>query len=228
MQMIDFSLQNVSYKKSDKLILENINLDFHSGQIITIIGPNGAGKSTLIKILLGILSPTSGTIKQRDGLKLGYVPQKFSIDSSFPMTVERFLKTIDKEFTQDIFHITPLLGSQMFSLSGGELQRVLMTRAFLQEPNLLILDEPTQGVDVSGQAILYEKLIQFQQHTKCSVILVSHDLHLVFAQSNKVICLNKHICCSGHPNDVATHPSYLNLFAPLSYYTHHHDHTHDA
>ena len=161
-------------------------------------------------------------------MKLGYVPQKFHIDPSFPMTVARFLKTIDKELTQDIFHITTLMNSQMFSLSGGELQRVLMTRAFLQEPNVLILDEPTQGVDVLGQKILYEKLIDFQQLTKCSVILVSHDLHLVFSKSNRVICLNQHICCSGHPDDVAAHPSYLDLFGPLSYYTHKHDHTHDA
>ncbi len=228
MQEIDFSVQNVSYKKSDKTILDHLTLDFYSGEIVTIIGPNGAGKSTFIKLLLGILSPTSGIIKRRDHIKLGYVPQKFNIDPSFPMTVDRFLKTIERKLTQDIFHITPLMNSQMFSLSGGELQRVLMTRAFLQEPNVLILDEPTQGVDVSGQKILYEKLIHFQQLTKCSVILVSHDLHLVFSRSNRVICLNQHICCSGHPDDVASDPSYLNLFGPLSYYTHHHDHTHDA
>ncbi len=222
-ETIDFSLKNVSYQKFGKTILDNLNLDFNSREIVTIIGPNGAGKSTLVKLLLGIKQPTSGVIERRAHLKLGYVPQKFVVDQSFPMTVERFLKTLSKPFVQDIFNIEPLMKSQIFSLSGGELQRVLMTRAFLQEPDVLVLDEPTQGVDIMGQKILYEKLISFQETSKCSVILVSHDLHLVFAKSHRVICLNGHICCAGHPDDVQHHDSYLDLFGS---YTHHHDHSH--
>jgi zinc transport system ATP-binding protein len=208
--------------------LQDLTLEFNTGEIVTIIGPNGAGKSTLAKLLLGILTPTSGEIKRRLNLKLGYVPQKFNIDPSFPMTVERFLKMLAKPLVDDIFNIKSLMKSQISALSGGELQRVLMTRAFLQEPNVLVLDEPTQGVDVLGQKVLYEKLINFQELTKCSVILVSHDLHLVFSKSHRVICLNQHICCSGHPDDVMTHPSYLDLFGPLASYTHTHDHAHDV
>ena len=222
-KVIDFSLKNVSYQKFGKTILENLNLDFNAQEIVTIIGPNGAGKSTLIKLLLGIEKPTTGIIERRPHLKLGYVPQKFLVDQNFPMTVERFLKTLSKPLINDIFHIEPIMKSQISSLSGGELQRVLMTRAFLQEPDVLVLDEPTQGVDIMGQKILYEKLISFQENSKCSIILVSHDLHLVFAKSHRVICLNGHICCIGTPDDVQNDNLYLDLFGS---YTHSHDHSH--
>lgn len=221
--MIDFSFKNVSFQIDSKVILENMSIDLNHGEIVTLIGPNGAGKTTFIKLILGILNPTQGLIERRQPLTMSYVPQKFKIDSTFPMTVKRFLG----ELEDDWFKIHHLMQRQLFDLSGGELQRILMTKALLKKPDVLVLDEPTQGIDVIGQNIFYETLTSFQEQTNCSIILVSHDLHLVFSKSHRVICLNHHICCEGHPKQVSENPSYLNLFGPLSTYQHKHDHHHD-
>lgn len=234
---------DVFYVKNKKIILENVSLTLLSGQITTIIGPNGAGKTSLLKVLLGITPFTSGTIKKKPGLRIGYMPQKMAVSTYLPMTVKRFL-TLAASKTQDIADILSLVGAlkvsdtQIHHLSGGEWQRVLLARALLTQPDLLILDEPAQGVDVIGQAELYSLIGDVRSKYRCGVLLVSHDLYVVMAASDRVVCLNKHICCMGHPSSVQQNPKYLELFGshafygPLSNklapYTHHHDHCHEG
>jgi zinc transport system ATP-binding protein len=210
---------------------------------LTIIGPNGAGKSTVLKILLGLQQPSEGKITRKPKLCMGYVPQKFSIDPLMPLTVERFIqlgRRVARFSLDEIFievGVSHLAQQSMLHLSGGELQRVLLARALLGEPDLLVLDEPAQGVDVVGQSELYQLLANLKYSRGCSVLLVSHDLHLVMASSDKVLCLNQHVCCSGHPEDVSRHPEYLQLFGNdlynkptdgIAVYTHSHDHCHDT
>ena len=236
-------VENISLNIGERNILHEVSMEILPESVLTIIGPNGAGKSTLLKILLGLQQPSSGSVIRKPKLRIGYVPQKFAIDPLLPLTVERFVRLgkTEKKFTlKEIFDevaVSHLAKQSMQQLSGGELQRVLLARALLGEPELLVLDEPAQGVDVVGQSKLYQLLAGLKHSRGCSVLLVSHDLHLVMASSDQVLCLNQHVCCSGHPEDVSRHPEYLQLFGNelagretdgLAVYTHTHDHCHDT
>jgi zinc transport system ATP-binding protein len=212
--------------------------DAPRGNRITLIGPNGAGKTTLVRVLLGLERPDRGEVLRRKDLRVGYVPQRFAIDSVIPMTVERFLM-LGGSATQD--QIGAILdevdagyvrAQQLSELSGGELQRVVLARALLREPNLLVLDEPVQGVDYAGEAELYNLIARLRDDHGFGVLLVSHDLHLVMARSDRVVCLNRHVCCSGVPEAVAQHPAFGRLFGDkgartFAIYRHRHDHSHD-
>lgn len=231
-------IHNLDYIISGKVILKGINFELNANEIVTIVGPNGAGKSTLLKIIIGLLHPTHGSMILQPRLKIGYMPQKIDINKLMPINVERFLelalhatKTNIKKYTV-MLNIQHLLSSQVADLSGGELQRVLLVRALLNEPNLLILDEPTQAVDVNGQVELYKIITKIKQTLNIAVLMVSHDLHLVMSGTDKVLCLNKHICCSGYPESVLQNPEFIELFGDnrskkLAIYTHKHDHSHD-
>ncbi len=215
-------------------MLQDVSLTLHRGEILTLIGPNGAGKSTLLKILLGLLTPQAGTVWRRPQLRFGYVPQKLHVDASLPLTARRFIElglphkvaTPDPRWLE-LTRVTPLLDKPLQGLSGGELQRVMLCRAILRQPDVLVLDEPLQGVDVQGQKFLYQLLLTIRDTLGCAIVMISHDLHLVMAQTDQVICLNHHVCCSGPPQSVAEHPEYRRLFGEdaglFAIYTHHHD-----
>ena len=219
-------------------VLDQVSLAILPGEIITLIGPNGAGKSTLVKTLLGLQKPDEGKVIRKAGLKIGYVPQKLAIDQVLPMTVRRFL-TLTRSATRAECEkvlgevgATHVIDAQMSSLSGGESQRVMLARALLLRPQLLVLDEPTQGVDVSGQAELYRLIDTIRHELDCAVLMISHDLHLVMAKTDQVVCFNRHVCCSGMPETVRQHPEYRSLFGvreadAIGIYTHEHDHEHD-
>jgi len=220
----------------DQLI--DVSLDIAPREIVTLIGPNGAGKSTLVRVLLGLEKPDRGKMQRRADLRIGYVPQRFDSDAVLPMTVERFLALGMEGDKPGIMRMLEQVDAssvrhqQIGELSGGELQRVVLARALLRQPNLLVLDEPAQGVDYSGEADLYNLIGRLRDEAGFGVLLVSHDLHVVMARSDRVICLNHHVCCSGMPEAVAQHPSYARLFGPqaahaFAVYRHHHDHSHD-
>lgn len=233
------SLKNISLTIGSRNILHDISLELQTGRILTVIGPNGAGKSTLVRILLGLQKPDSGIVFRKPGLRIGYVPQKVALDAQMPLSVRRFVllgcKTDPARIGQAMQDVgaSHIIDHPVQSISGGEFQRVLMARALLREPQLLVLDEPAQGVDVNGQAHLYQLIDQLVEERGFAVIMVSHDLHLVMAKTDKVLCLNQHICCSGHPEDVSQHPEYMKLFGnidvseSIAVYTHHHDHEHE-
>ena len=220
-----------------KRVLADINLTIRPQEILTIIGPNGAGKTTFLHVLLGLLPPTFGEVRRLKPLTFGYMPQKINLNPLMPLTVERLLQLAtpraNKLLSEIVDTVLVEVGAQRLkhqrvtTLSGGELQRVMLAYALMNNPNVLVLDEPAQGVDVVGQVELYHLIAKIREQRGCTVILVSHDLHLVMAASDRVICLNGHICCSGHPDQVQGHPSYKELFQPLVPYTHHHDHRHD-
>lgn len=216
------------------MLLENISFDIARGEAVTLVGPNGSGKTTLVRALLGLIPISSGDIELPKDIRIGYMPQKLHIDPTLPITVSRFLQTAGADNHEQLFkqlHITHLLNTPMQHLSGGETQRVLLARALIREPDLLVLDEPVQGVDVNGQAQLYQLISEMSDKLKCSVLMVSHDLHLVMAKTDKVICLNQHICCSGSPDIVTQHPAFFEMFGEaahaLAIYSHSHDHAHD-
>lgn len=230
-------LNSISVQFGERKVLDNISLRLNRGEITTLIGPNGAGKSTLVKVLLGLLKGFSGKVTKAKGLKIGYVPQKLKLNDSLPLNVERFLRLAGKYSKQEMTDALKLVGaehllkSNMHSLSGGENQRVLLARALLQRPDLLVLDEPAQGVDVQGQIDLYELIDTIRHRFNCAVFMVSHDLHLVMAKTDDVVCINHHVCCSGAPADIAQHPSYIALFGhtqqqPFAFYHHKHNHHH--
>jgi len=232
------SARGIGVTRNGRDQLIDVSLDIAPREIVTLIGPNGAGKSTLVRVLLGLEKPDRGKVQRRADLRVGYVPQSFDSDAVIPMTVERFL-TLGME--NDKKRIAAMLeqvdaasvrNQQLDELSGGELQRVLLARALLRRPNLLVLDEPAQGVDYSGEADLYNLIGRLRDVAGFGVLLVSHDLHIVMARSDRVLCLNRHVCCSGIPEAVAQHPSYARLFGPqaaraFAVYRHHHDHSHD-
>lgn len=229
----------LSYVEGGRRILEGVDIAVTSGEIVSVIGPNGAGKTTLLKILLGQIKSTEGTVDRRPNLRIGYVPQHLVIDPTLPMTVRRFLMlsgVSDNQTLDRVMQATDILRRVDFpvqSLSGGEMQRLLLARALVRKPELLVLDEPAQGVDLTGQADIYQLIADIRGRDGCAVLLVSHDLHMVMAAADKVLCLNHHLCCSGHPEMISQHPEYLSLFgshvaAGLAPYTHHHDHRHDV
>ncbi|CAH0533874.1 Zinc import ATP-binding protein ZnuC [Vibrio stylophorae] len=231
------SLERVSVNFSGRDVLDDISFDLNQGEITTLIGPNGAGKSTLVKTVLGLQKPTQGKVRKHKKLKIGYVPQKMQLNDALPLIVERFLRLVAKPKLSAEQALAKtgaghLLQANMHSLSGGEMQRVLLARALMLGPNLLVLDEPLQGVDVQGQIALYELIGQLRHDLDCAILMVSHDLHLVMAKTDHVICLQHHICCSGGPEAVSTHPKYLALFGhigaeQLALYHHQHNHQHD-
>jgi len=231
-------IENLNIHFGENTVVSDVSMALRQGQITTLIGPNGAGKTTLVKAVLGLLEPSSGTITRSENLRVGYMPQKLHIDTTFPLTVERFLKTAAFASTADhrqalrSVKAEGLLKQSVHSLSGGEMQRVLLARALLRKPELLVLDEPAQGVDINGQIELYNLIAHIRDQYNCSVLMISHDLHLVMAATDQVICLNRHICCSGHPEQVSTDPSYIELFGVpgaenLALYSHHHNHQHN-
>ena len=232
------ALHKLSYRVGDRQILRDISLDIRSDQIITLIGPNGAGKTTLVKLILGLLTPSGGSLHRRKPLRIGYMPQRLQVDASMPVSVSRFLRlAVHAQHDQIPSVMTEvgahhLLKARLHTLSGGEMQRVLLARALIQNPELLVLDEPAQGVDINGQAELYQLISAIRERHGCGILMVSHDLHLVMSATDEVICLNQHICCHGHPEQVSNDPAYLELFGrqqaeALAIYTHNHNHHHD-
>ena len=225
------SLQNISYQVADATLLNAVSLDLYKGEMVSLIGPNGAGKSTLVKLILGLLKPTSGQI-HRSSTHLSYVPQRFGVPEILPLQVKDLLAQAHKKrltgdqkaFILDKLAIAPLINKQMHHLSGGETQRVLLARALLDKPELLILDEPMQGLDPDTENWLYHFIDELPEFLACAMLVVSHDLHWVMKGSRRVICLNKHICCQGVPSQIALAPEFTRLFGHYQPYIHHHDH----
>jgi zinc transport system ATP-binding protein len=232
------SARSLWLTRSGRAILQGVDIDIAASEIMTLIGPNGAGKTTLVRVLLGLEAPDKGTTLRKPGLVVGYVPQSFEVDRAIPLTVARFVELGRRAEEEEIARVLGDVGAgqlgdrQISELSGGELQRVLLARALVRSPALLVLDEPVRGVDYVGEAELYTLIGRLRSERGFGVLLVSHDLHVVMAQSDRVICLNRHVCCSGVPQSVAQHPEYARLFGPqaaraFGLYHHSHDHRHD-
>ncbi|UWR09952.1 metal ABC transporter ATP-binding protein [Sulfitobacter mediterraneus] len=230
--------KGLSLRYGGATVLRDVNFSLSQGEIVTIVGPNGSGKSSLLRALIGALKPASGTVIRKPGLKIGYVPQKLQIDGTLPLTVRRFLSLPVRQ-TQTVTTaaltqagVPELAQRQMTDLSGGQFQRVLLARALLGSPDVLILDEATQGLDQPGAAAFYRQIEEVRQRTGVAILMVSHDLHVVMAASDRVLCLNGHVCCEGTPEVVADAPEYRALFGSgtqgaLALYRHHHTHDHD-
>ncbi len=198
------------------VVLEKVDIVVQAGRVVTVIGPNGAGKTTLLRVLLGLTAANAGVVRRRAGLRIGYVPQRLHVDPTLPLTVQRFLGLVPERRrvgqVLEELAITRLLDKPMQRLSGGEMQRVLLARALLGDPDLLVLDEPAQSVDVGGQGELYTLIGRLRDQHGYGVLLVSHDLHLVMGATDHVICLNRHVCCTGTPALVKKQPEYIALF----------------
>ncbi|WEZ83235.1 zinc ABC transporter ATP-binding protein ZnuC [Rhizobium sp. 32-5/1] len=231
------SLSNAGVRRNGRWLVRGVEFSVSRGEIVTLIGPNGSGKSTTAKAAIGVLKPDEGRVERKPGLKVGYVPQKLSIDWTLPLTVERLMtltgplkgREIDEALSATgILH---LARAEVQHLSGGEFQRALLARALARKPDLLVLDEPVQGVDFTGEIALYDLIKAIRNQIGCGILLISHDLHVVMAETDTVICLNGHVCCRGTPQMVSQSPEYLKLFGSraaqsLAVYSHHHDHTH--
>ena len=225
------SLHQVNVVLDRRQILQDIDFELFAQEIVTIIGPNGAGKSTLIKVLLSIIKPTSGKVTyHHKDLRLAYVPQKFNPSPTLPLRVQDLLNLehCEKEFKQQVVDetgIQNLLTANVHQLSGGERQRVLLARALLRRPQVLVLDEPMQGLDIQSEVELYEYVRTLPERFACSVVIISHDLQWVMQGTQRVICLNRHICCSGSPEHIQHHPEYQAIFGQSrAFYQHHHTH----
>jgi zinc transport system ATP-binding protein len=234
-------VSGVEVRFGGNAVLTGVDLTVAPGEIVTLIGPNGSGKSTLVRVVLGLVAPDRGTARLRPGLRVGYMPQRVTVDEALPLTVGRFLALGAHRSSSGPRRRTALeeVGAAHVAdqpvqrISGGEFQRVLLARALLRDPDLLVLDEPAQGVDVTGQGELFALITRIRDARGCGVLMVSHDLHLVMASTDTVVCLNHHVCCTGHPEAVTRDPEYIALFGPaagagLAVYTHQHDHRHDA
>ena len=231
-------LSNAGVFKDNKWLVEGVDLEIHRGKIVTLIGPNGSGKSTTAKIILGLYKNIEGSV-QRFTKKIAYVPQKVTIDWTLPIRVIDFMVLTQNLNSDAISNALNLAGVEhlksrnLRDLSGGEFQRVLLARAIAKKPELLVLDEPVQGVDYSGEVALYSLIKNISESLNCGILLISHDLHVVMSATNHVVCLNGHVCCSGSPVDVAQNKNYKELFGDqssqlLSIYEHEHNHTHSA
>jgi len=230
-------LDGVAVSFNGQSVLDDVQLSVQPGEIVTLIGPNGAGKTTLVRVVLGLLQPERGSVRRTPRLRIGYMPQKLHVDATLPLSVLRFLRLVPgvdrKRALAALAEVgaEQVIDSPLQSISGGEMQRVLLARALLREPQLLVLDEPVQGVDVAGQAELYRLISRLRERHGCGVLMVSHDLHLVMSATDQVVCLNRHVCCSGHPEQVSGDPAFIELFGQdaksLAVYHHHHDHDHD-
>jgi zinc transport system ATP-binding protein len=231
--------EDVSLVLGGHLVLDKVSLAVSPGEIVTLIGPNGAGKSSFARLLLGLVEPTRGRVTRAAGLNVGYVPQRFSVPETVPLTVRRLLTLTLRASDADVARvldetgISHLAATPVSALSGGEQQRALIARALLRNPDFLVLDEPVQGVDFIGEAQLYGLVSQIRTRRGCGILMVSHDLHVVMAESDRVVCLNGHVCCEGGPETVKGHPEFAKLFGPeaaraLAVYSHEHDHVHDG
>ena len=236
MSLID--ARHLEFRHGGQRVLQGVSLALEPGEIVTIVGPNGSGKSTLLRVLIGALKPQKGTVMRQPGLRIGYVPQKLHIDPTLPITVNRFLNlpvAVEKDAAADALKTAGVAGvgeQQMSQLSGGQFQRVLLARAILGRPDVLMLDEATQGLDQPGSAAFYRQIDAVRRDLGCAVLMVSHELHVVMSASDRVICLNGHICCEGTPEVVSAAPAYRELFGSgtggaLALYRHDHDHGHD-
>ncbi|MEE4118861.1 MAG: metal ABC transporter ATP-binding protein [Paracoccaceae bacterium] len=230
--------QGLSVALAGRTVLRDIDFSVSPGEIVTVVGPNGSGKSTLLRALIGAVAPAEGRVVRRAGLRVGYVPQILRIDATLPLTVSRFLSLPRRRSAAQTAEALAAAGlpdlhaRQMTELSGGQFQRVLLARALLDAPDLLLLDEPTQGLDQPGSAAFYRRIAAVREETGCAVVMVSHELHVVMSASDRVICLNGHVCCEGAPAHVASAPEYRALFGTgtggaLALYRHEHDHSHD-
>ncbi|MCS0458811.1 MULTISPECIES: metal ABC transporter ATP-binding protein [Rhizobium] len=231
------SLSNVGVQRDGRWLVRGVDFSVSRGEIVTLIGPNGSGKSTTVKTAIGVLKPDEGRVDRASGLKVGYVPQKLAIDWTLPLTVRRLMTLTgplsegDMAAALDAVGLSHMLGAEVQHLSGGEFQRALMARAIARKPDLLVLDEPVQGVDFSGEIAIYDLIRSIRNTTGCGILLISHDLHVVMAATDTVICLNGHVCCRGTPQAVSQSAEYVRLFGSraaqaLAVYSHHHDHTH--
>ena len=235
---IFFKAQNISVIHAGITLLDNVSFDIKHGEIISVIGPNGGGKTTLARVLAGIIKPHQGKIIKQPALRIGYVPQHFYLNQLMPLKVSRFLQLSPYYNKQSItklvedLQMESIMDSQFAHLSGGEKQRVLMSRAMLGNPQLLVLDEPTQALDIDGSSRLYGMIDEYAKKENCAVVLISHDLTFVMSSTDKVLCLQHHICCRGTPQEINDDPVYKNLFGNkiannLALYRHHHDHSHN-
>jgi len=230
-------LDKAGVQRGDRWLVRDVGLTVSPGEIVTLIGPNGSGKSTTAKMALGLTAPSEGRAARRPGLVVGYVPQRLAVDWTLPLTVERFMRLTGRPSRDAVAGAMAATGvahlgrTEVRTLSGGEFQRVMLARAIARKPDLLVLDEPVQGVDFTGEIALYDLIGQIRDDLGCGILLISHDLHVVMAATDRVICLNGHVCCEGAPKDVAQSPAYRALFgaraaATLAVYEHQHDHTH--
>ncbi len=230
-------LTHAGIRQGDRWLVRDVSLEVNRGEIVTLIGPNGAGKTTTAKMALGLLPLTEGVAEQAKHLVIGYVPQKLMIDWTLPLTVWRFLRltqSCSREEAEEALEATDsskLLHADLKTLSGGEFQRVLLSRALLKKPDLLVLDEPVQGVDFTGEQALYRLIERIRTRYGCGILLISHDLHIVMSSTDRVICLNGHVCCSGTPELVSNSPEFQQLFGSriasnIAIYEHMHDHQH--
>jgi zinc transport system ATP-binding protein len=230
-------LENAGVQRMSKWLVKGISFEISQGQIVTLIGPNGSGKTTTAKMILNIMNADEGQIT-RNTDKMAYVPQKINIDWTMPLRVFDFMKITNNLNDNQVIEsltttgVDKLLYNQIHNLSGGEFQRVLIARAIAKKPDLLVLDEPVQGVDYNGEIALYNLIKKISVNLNCGILLISHDMHFVMSTTDHVVCLNGHICCSGTPSSVVKNPEYIKLFGEhnsetLSYYQHHHDHSHD-
>ncbi|HHN66618.1 MAG TPA: metal ABC transporter ATP-binding protein [Thermopetrobacter sp.] len=229
-------LRDAGVRRGDHWLIRHIDITVRSGEIVTLIGPNGGGKTTTLRAALGIIALNEGRVWRQPGLRVGYVPQRLAIDPALPMTVRRFLQlggapaaAIGDELARA--GVADCIDRPMRALSGGELQRVLIARALLNRPDLLVLDEPVQGVDFAGEADMYALIRAIREETGCGVLMASHDLHFVMQGTDEVVCVNGHVCCQGTPQAVRADPAYAALFGPAAVtavapYVHHHDHVH--
>jgi zinc transport system ATP-binding protein len=232
------TVENLRVKYGSSSVLHSVCLNIKAGEIVTIVGPNGSGKTSLLKAIIGAVQPSEGYIKLKPKLKIGYIPQRLNFDKTLPITVERFMTLTEKASKSTFMSalqtagVAELLKNQMSSLSGGQFQRVLLARALLGSPEILILDEATQGLDQPGSAAFYRHIEQVRHNTGCAVLMISHDLHVVMSASDRVVCLNGHVCCEGTPSAVISKPEYQELFGAgtdgaLALYRHVHDHVHE-
>lgn len=237
MSLITVTNLSVGYRAD--AVLRDVSMAVEPGEILTIVGPNGSGKTTLLRAIIGAIQPQRGTVTLKPGLRMGYVPQKLQIDETLPITVERFLRLTARVSRSECkaalqnAGVPDLSRQQMSALSGGQFQRVLLARALINRPDILLLDEATQGLDQMGSAGFYQQIETVRRETGCAVLMVSHELHVVMSASDRVICLNGHVCCEGTPAVVASAPEYRALFGTgtggaLALYRHDHDHDHDA
>ena len=231
------SLANAGVQRNGRWLVRGVEFSVSKGEIVTLIGPNGSGKSTSAKMAIGVVKPSEGKVARKAGLKVGYVPQKLSVDWTMPLSVRRLMTLTGPLPAREIdaalnaTGIAHLANVEVQHLSGGEFQRALLARAIARKPDLLVLDEPVQGVDFSGEIALYDLIKNIRNSNDCGILLISHDLHVVMAETDTVICLNGHVCCRGTPQAVSQSPEYMRLFGgaaakALAVYSHHHDHTH--
>ncbi|MBO0141664.1 metal ABC transporter ATP-binding protein [Agrobacterium sp. Ap1] len=230
------SLSNAGIRRDGRWLVRGVEFDIARGEVVTLIGPNGAGKSTTAKMAIGVLKADEGSVTRKRDLRIGYVPQKLAIDWTMPLSVRRLmtltgpLKDTEIATALEATGIAHLANSEVRHLSGGEFQRALLARAIARKPDLMVLDEPVQGVDFAGEAALYDLIRTIRNKTGCGILMISHDLHMVMAGTDTVICLNGHVCCRGTPEVVSQSSDYMKLFGgnarSLAVYNHHHDHTH--